>query len=426
MTTRTLSDWLAWQETLHPSTIALGLDRVAAVKSRLALMQPAPVVITVGGTNGKGSCVAMLEAIYRAAGYRTGAYTSPHLLRYNERIRVNGVEVDDDTLCDAFARIDQARGDISLTYFEFGTLAALDIFARAPLDVVILEVGLGGRLDAVNVVDADVALVTTIGIDHTEYLGPDRESIGFEKAGILRAHKPAVCGDPNPPRSLLEYAQQLKSDLYCYQRDFRVQTQTDGWTWTGLGQARVGLPQPRMRGEYQLQNAANVLAVVQLLQEKLPVAQNHIREGLAQAMVPGRFQNLPTKIPTIVDVAHNPHAAEALARTLQAQTIQGRSLAVFGMLNDKDMHGVVRALAPCISEWHCISLSGPRGAQAWELANVLHAELVSGLVVLHGDIEDAYAAATAVACERDRIVVFGSFYTVAGLLAMGIMNRSIN
>lgn len=422
---RTLSDWLAWQETLHPSTIALGLDRVAVVKDRLALTQPAPVVITVGGTNGKGSCVAMLEAIYRAAGYRTGAYTSPHLLRYNERIRVNGVDVDDDELCASFARIDDARGDISLTYFEFGTLAALEIFARTDLDVAILEVGLGGRLDAVNIVDADVALITTIGIDHTEYLGPDRESIGFEKAGILRADRPAVCGDPDPPQSLRNYAQQLNATLYCYQRDFRVQVQAEGWTWSGLGQSRPGMPQPRMRGEYQLQNAASVLAVVQLLQEKLPAAQSHIREGLSSALVPGRFQYLPTKVPTILDVAHNPHAAEALAQTLRAQTIQGRTLAVFGMLKDKDIAGVVRALAPCVAEWHCISLPGPRGAQAWELATMLQAGSVSGLVILHSDIEDAYAAATAAACAQDRIVVFGSFYTVAGLLAMGIIKKVV-
>ena len=413
---RTLAQWLAWQEQLHPSAMDLGLERVGAVKARMGLGQPAPVVITVAGTNGKGSSVAMLEAMYRAGGYRVGAYTSPHLLRYNERIRIAGEDVSDDALCDAFARVDAARGTTSLTYFEFGTLAALDLFARANLDVVVLEVGLGGRLDAVNIVDADCALITSIDIDHTEWLGDNREAIGFEKAGIFRAGRPAVCGDAAPPSSVLQHAAALGVTLYCAERDFSYRRDQASWHWSAGEARRSGLPFPRLRGPYQLDNAAAVLMVVHVLQTRLPLAQSHIRTGLSTVELAGRFQVLPSRRRVILDVAHNPHGARALARALREQPCTGRTIAVFAMLNDKDIAGVGAALDDQIDAWYCAGLTGPRGTSALHLVAELQRLPVRGLVYTHSDVAEALRAALADASESDRVVVFGSFHTVAPAL----------
>ena len=421
MPARTLAQWLKWQEQLHPNAIELGLERVAAVHARMMLPRPASIVIIVGGTNGKGSSVAMLDAIYRAAGYRVGMYTSPHMLRYNERIRIDGEEISDDALCAAFARVDGARGSIQLTYFEFGTLAALDLFTRATLDVAVLEVGLGGRLDAVNIVDADCSLVTSIDIDHTEWLGNTRETIGFEKAGIFRAGKPAVCGDKNPPDSLIKHAHDIGSPLWCAQRDFAYRRDDSAWHWSTGETQRSALPYPRLRGAYQLDNAAAVLMVTQLLNATLPVAQAHLRQGLSTVEITGRFQVLPSRRTIVLDVAHNPHGARALAQALREQPCRGRTLAVFAMLNDKDITGVGVALNKVIDVWHCAGLSGARGTSALHVLAALESVPVQGLVYTHATVEAALTAATEDAREDDRIVVFGSFHTVAEALQSDIL-----
>lgn len=417
----TLDAWLAWQETLHPAAIDLTLQRVAQVWGNLGARQLAPTVITVAGTNGKGSCVAYLESILRCAGYRVGAYTSPHLLRYNERVRVDGLEASDSQLCAAFQRVDEARANTTLTYFEFGTLAALDIFSRSTLDAVILEVGLGGRLDAVNIVDPDVALVTSIGIDHTDWLGPDREHIAREKAGVFRAGCPAVCGDPQPPASLLDYAAKLAAPLYTLGRDFHFDAAESAWTWRGPhGVVRASLTYPSLRGACQLQNAASVVMVLELIRGRLPVSQSALRQGLAQASLAGRFQVLSVQPTTILDVAHNPDAAATLTASLRKHPCTGRTLAVFAMLADKDMVAVVRALDAVVDEWHAAPLPVPRGATALQVATALGTAQPRGTVHIHPGVLDAYQSARARARNDDRIVAFGSFYTVSALLAAGL------
>jgi dihydrofolate synthase/folylpolyglutamate synthase len=414
-----LADWLTWQETLHPSEIELGLERVAAVLRRLHPEPPPFAVITVGGTNGKGSSVAMLEAILRAGGYRVGAYTSPHLLRYNERIRLDGAEIDDATLCDSFERIDQARGDTSLTYFEFGTLAALDIFHRCGVDVAILEVGMGGRLDAVNVLDADVALVTTVDVDHAQWLGETREEIAFEKAGIYRGGRPAVYGAANVPGSLREHADAIGARLYCYGRDFGGATEGEGgWRWWGGTRQRHTLPLPALRGRSQLQNAAGVLMALELLAERLPLDQAQIRAGLLAATLPGRFQVLPGEVSLILDVAHNPQAAAELAANLAALPCGGRTLAVLGMLADKDMAGAIGQVSGAVDHWYPAGLAVARGATAAQLGDALAAAgVAAGRITPHATVGAALAAARRAARPGDRIVVFGSFHTVAEALA---------
>ncbi|WP_127477463.1 bifunctional tetrahydrofolate synthase/dihydrofolate synthase [Sulfurivermis fontis] len=413
-----LAAWLEWQETLHPSTIDLGLERVAAVLRRLHPAPPPFVVITVGGTNGKGSTVAMLDAILRAGGYRVGAYTSPHLLRYNERVRLDGEMVDDAALCDAFARIDAARGDISLTYFEFGTLAALDIFWHAGVDVAILEVGMGGRLDAVNVLDADVALVTTVDIDHAQWLGETREAIAFEKAGIYRGGRPAVYGSPDAPQTLLDHAAAIGAPLFRYGRDFGARPEGEGWRWWGGGQERHALPLPALRGRSQLQNAAGVLMALAAVAHRLPLDQAQIRAGLLAATLPGRFQIQPGEVVRILDVAHNPQAAAELAANLAAMPCAGRTLAVVGMLADKDMAGALGQLRDAIDHWYAAALQVPRGATTAQLTAALAAAGTGAeRVTACGDVTAALAQAQAAARAGDRIVVFGSFYTVAEALA---------
>ncbi len=411
----TLDDWLRWQETLHPNKIDLGLERVRAVWRRLHAAAPSFVVITVGGTNGKGSCVAMLEAILSAAGYRAGAYTSPHLLRYNERVRVAGEAVSDADLCAAFARVDAARGDISLTYFEFGTLAALDIFYRAGLDVAVLEVGMGGRLDAVNILDADVALLTGVDIDHAAWLGPDRESIGVEKAGIFRAGRPAVYGDDDPPQSVLEQARVLGTGLQVSGRDYHAAADTAGWRWEGGdGQTRYALPYPRLRGAYQRKNAAAVVTALAALAARLPVDQQALRLGLMTADLPGRFHILDSHALRICDVAHNPQAARTLAANL-ATLPPARTHAVLAMLADKDHAAVARAMSGAVHHWHVAGLEGERGTAASQLADALRAAGAADLSD-YTEVAAALAGAQAAAQAGERIVVFGSFYTVAAAL----------
>lgn len=411
-----LPNWLSWQETLHPNAIDLGLERVRTVAQSMQLLHPTCALITVGGTNGKGSTVAMLEAIVRAAGYRVGAYTSPHLLRYNERVRVNGLEASDAELCAAFARVDAARGDTSLTYFEFGTLAALDIFSHSNLDVMVLEVGLGGRLDAVNILDADVALVTSVALDHTEWLGTDRESIAREKAGIYRPGKPAIFGEPDVPRSLEQHALASGSNLYRYGTEFGARPAAHAWTWWGLGKERHALVLPALRGAHQLQNAASALMALELLADRLPLTQAQIRNGLMTVEIPGRFQVVPGPVTRIYDVAHNPHGAHALAQTLRTHACGGRTFAVCGMLRDKDLPATLAELTALVDVWYVAPVNSPRTASADDLAAAARRADAGKPVFAYADIAAAQHQACSDARDGDRIVVFGSFYTVAAAL----------
>jgi dihydrofolate synthase/folylpolyglutamate synthase len=402
---RRLDEWLQYIERQHPKSIALGLDRVSEVFSRLAVKMACPV-LTVGGTNGKGSTCAMLESILRAAGYRTGLYTSPHLLRYNERVRIAGHEAADEALAESFAAVEAARGATVLTYFEFGTLSALWLFSRETIEVAVLEVGLGGRLDAVNIVDPDCAVLTSVGVDHVEYLGATREQIGREKAGIFRPGRPAVIAEPDPPQSVLETpAEQLRIG-----RDFGFVAEQGQWSYWGPGGRRGGLAYPALRGRQQLANAAASLCALATLE--LPVAMQDVRRGLAEVELAGRFQVLPGRPQVILDVAHNPQAARVLAQNLADSGFASETFAVCGMLRDKDIGAVVRELAPRVTRWHLASLPGPRGAAASDIAT----HLPSG-AQLFDSPASAFAAAKAAAGEGDKIVVFGSFLTVAEVMA---------
>ncbi len=416
----TVAAWLAYLETLHPKAIALGLSRVRAVAARLDATITCPVV-TVTGTNGKGSTCAMLEAILRSAGYRVGLYTSPHLLRYHERVRVNGVEATDAELLDAFGAVEDARRAttdaqgqrILLTYFEFGTLAALWLFARAGLEALVLEVGLGGRLDAVNIIDADVAVLTSVDIDHVEYLGFERESIGREKAGIFRRGKPAVCGDRDPPASVVAVAAAEGAILHVAGRDFDHVAEGTQWRYRGQRE-RFGLPYPALRGRYQLGNAAVVLATLDLLHHRLPVSAGALRDGLLNVVLPGRFEVLAGRPTIVLDVAHNPHAARALAEALGDMGYHPETFAVCGMLADKDIACVIAGIRARVDHWYVASLPGPRGATATQMRDaLLQAGVAPGEVRTFEVMEEAVAAARADAGEADRIVVFGSFLTVA-------------
>lgn len=410
-----LAGWLAYVERQHPAAIALGLDRVSAVLDRLALPKFCPIV-TVGGTNGKGSTCAMLEACLLAAGYRVGLYTSPHLLRYNERVRIAGREADDDRLVAAFAAVEAARGGTPLTYFEFGTLAAWVAFARAGLDALVLEIGLGGRLDAVNAFDADCAVLTSIGLDHTEYLGATREAIGWEKAHIFRPGRPAVIGDPAPPHTVLEHAAAIGARTLLAGRDFGYDADAIQWRYWGPGGTRGGLAYPALRGANQLANAAACIAALDALREALPVSAQAIREGLALVRLPGRFEVLPGRPAVILDVAHNPQAAAVLAANLAAMGGARDTLAVFGVLRDKDIRGIVASLAPQIDRWFVATLDNRRGATAEEAAAAIGAVRPDQAVARFESPRAAFAAAAASARPDDRIVVFGSFFTVADVM----------
>ena len=427
----TLSDWLAHLEGLHPkgqAGIELGLDRIRVVKTALNQRQHCPV-ITVGGTNGKGSTCAYLENILRRAGYRVGCYTSPHILVYNERVRVNGQPVDDAALCAAFARVEAARraaGNIALTYFEFGTLAAWEVFAAAGVEAVVLEVGLGGRLDAVNAYEPDVAIVTTVALDHTDWLGLDRESIGFEKAGIFRAGKPALCADPQPPQRLLDHAAAIGADLRLIGRDFGFERpgaeaaenrlQWRWWCRSGSQVVRRSLAYPGLRGPTQLYNATVALAALEAIADKLPVTMQAIRPGLIETELTGRFQVVPGKPAIVLDVGHNPQAVGVLAGNLANMGFFDRTHAVVGMLADKDIAGALQALRGRVDYWHAVTLAGPRGTTAEAMAEIIRGAGLGGEVFFHPSPQAAMQAAQGQAAESDRILVFGSFYTVAGAL----------
>ncbi len=409
-----LSDWLAYLETRNREPIVLGLDRVQVVRTALDL-EPVFPVVTVGGTNGKGSTCAFLEAILLAAGYRTGCYTSPHLLRYNERIRVGGAEAGDADIVDALARVEAARRDIPLTYFEQGTLAAMLLFQRAGVDVAVLEVGLGGRLDAVNAWDADCALVASVDLDHQQFLGNDRESIGFEKAGIFRAGRPAICGDLQPPESLLKHARELAAPLRRLGEDIRVEFQEGHWSCRVADAVFPALPRPVMAGAHQYGNAACALAALHSLRERLPVSMAAIRQGIAGARQPGRFQVVGHAPLRILDVAHNPHAAQALAANLADLPPTGRVFAVFSLLADKDLEGVVVPLRPRVAHWHVAGLNVPRGLSGDVLQSGLAA--LGCAATCHDSIAEAWRAACRLAGPADTITAFGSFHAVAGVLA---------
>ncbi len=412
---QTLEQWLAHIERIHPKTIEMGLDRTLRVRQALGLNPRFPV-ITVGGTNGKGSACAMLEAILHHAGYRVGCYTSPHLLHYNERVRVKCREVGDDALCRAFSTVETARGSTPLTYFEFGTLAAMWLFVREGVDVAILEVGLGGRLDAVNAFDADCALVMSIDLDHMDYLGDTREAIASEKAGIFRHGRPAVCAEPRPPQTLRHHAAEIGAELLVIGEDFDYAADKMQWQFRGPRGKKSGLPYPALRGAHQLANASACLAALDALRERLPVTMDDIRSGLLRAEVPGRFQVLPGRPVTIFDVAHNPHAAEALAGNLAVLSGSGRTLAVFAMLKDKDIAGVIGAVRKHIDHWLIAGIEGARGADSAQLLREIEAADAAKPVTVCASITAAYAQACERAMENDRILVFGSFYTVAAAM----------
>jgi dihydrofolate synthase/folylpolyglutamate synthase len=417
----TLDDWLDYQQRVHPRAIELGLDRVREVWLRLGAPAPAPIVVAVAGTNGKGSTVAFLEAMLVAGGHRVGAYTSPHLLRYNERVRVAGVDVDDATLIDAFERIESARGGVALTYFEYGTLAALLIFAEARLDVALLEVGLGGRLDAVNIIDADAAIVTTIDFDHQDWLGNDRDSIGREKAGILRAGHPAIIGEAEPPRGLIDEAARIGAVLRIAERDFRAEIRADDWVWRGEGIELV-LPHPTLDAPCQHANAAAAIAALHSLRARLGWNPQAIARGVAHARVGARLQRFASEPELIIDVAHNPQAARVLATWLQAHAAPGRTLAVFGALADKDVRGIVEPLHGAVDAWHLASLAeeSPRGLSSGALGDLVQSASVDVDVAgTHEDIESALVAAFASAKRGDRVIAFGSFFIAAAALRFG-------
>jgi dihydrofolate synthase/folylpolyglutamate synthase len=406
-----LADWLRWQETLHPQAIDLGLDRVRRVLVRLGLQAARHPVITVAGTNGKGSCVALLESVLAAAGYRVGAFTSPHLTRYNERIRVAGVEASDASLVAAFERIEAVRAGESLTFFEFNTLAALLVFDTAGIDCAVLEVGMGGRLDAVNAVDADVALITSIGLDHCDWLGHTIEAIGREKAGILRAGRPAVFGSGEMPESIQAAADSLGVPLKRLGRDFRFEATQSGWTWSQGAESIEALPRPALPGSIQYANAAAVIAVLKTLGSRLPISKQAIEVGLRQVRLAGRFEVRPGRVPWIFDVAHNPDAAHVLAENLATLPASGRTIAVCGILGDKDIATIVDQLKDEVAVWILAGLDGPRAAS---LESMQERFRQAGVTV-HSSAPDVIGAcevANSLARPGDRVLVFGSFHTV--------------
>ena len=419
-----LAAWLERIERLHPRQIELGLERVRLVAERMALRIEA-ISIIVGGTNGKGSTCAMLESILLAAGYRVGCYTSPHLMHFNERARINGEAASDEQLIEQFEAVEAARGDSSLTWFEFTTLAILRLFERSSLDVLVLEVGMGGRLDAVNIVDADCSIVTCIDIDHAEFLGDTREAIGFEKAHIYRPGRPAICTDPVPPQSLIDHAISIGADLWRFGQDFNYSGDRQQWSYGGRSQRRNSLAYPALRGANQLLNASGVLAALEALRARLPVSAQAIRQGLASVELPGRFQVLAGRPAVVLDVGHNPHAAAHLAANLDNMGFFPYTFAVFGMLADKDIDATISHLRSRVDHWLCVDLSGPRGSSAADLAARLRkAGVIPGegvdaerTISCFASPREAFAAAQERAGENDRIVVFGSFLTVADVLA---------
>ena len=422
---QTLDQWLTHCEQLHPKSIDMGLERVKAVSQRMGLRFACPV-ITVAGTNGKGSTCAMLESILRQAGYRTGIYSSPHLVHFEERLRLDGEPVQTDALVAAFARVEQARcqqaSAVSLTYFEFSTLAMLDVMVRAALDVVILEVGLGGRLDAVNIIEPDCALITSIDLDHMELLGPDREAIGREKAGIMRTGRPVIVGDPLPPQSVLDHAREIDADLWRIGHDFTFSGDQQQWGWAGRGRRYSGLAYPALRGANQLLNAAGVLAALAALRERLPVAAQAVRNGLALVELPGRFQVIAGQPTLVLDVAHNPHAVAALVANLDVMGYFPTTHAVFGAMADKDLALMIQRVNPLVDKWYFTDLPTPRAAAASTLLQCWQglSSRQGVTATTHADPLQALQAAIVAADPADRIIAFGSFYTVGGILKDGV------
>lgn len=419
--TKNLAEWLSYIESLHPKSIAMGLGRVKRMINRLEL-NPKFTIITVAGTNGKGSTCAMLEQIYINAGYQVGCYTSPHLLRYNERVRINKQVASDEALCAAFAAVDEARvgakGEvIALTYFEVGTLAAMWHFMQTGVDVAILEIGLGGRLDAVNVFEPSCSIVTSVDLDHQEFLGNTRESIGFEKAGVYRKSVPAICGDANPPASLVAYAQELQTDFKCVNQDFDFTlVGVDSWRYSSR-EATYTLPNPALKGAYQLGNASCAVAAVESLQSQLPVTVAQIASAMRQVCLAGRFQTVSTSPYVILDVAHNPHAARALAANLNAiRNAKSNTIAVFAMLADKDIQGVVQAVKGEIDIWYVAGIDNVRGASVEDLAAIVSQVDPNANLQIFLNANIAYQQACIDAGENDKIIVFGSFYTVASVM----------
>ena len=416
-----LQEWLAHAERLHARPIDMGLERVRAVASRMGLRIEAPV-ITVAGTNGKGSTCAMLEAILLRAGFRTGVYTSPHLVDFEERCRVLGQPIDASELIAGFACVERARGETTLTYFEFTTLAILEALSRAGLDVIVLEVGLGGRLDAVNIVDADCAIITSIDIDHAELLGDTREQIGHEKAGILRTGRPAVVSDPQPPQSVIDHAREIGADLWLLGHDFRYTGDRQQWNWQGRERRYAGLAYPALRGTNQLANASGALAALEALRPRLPVTAQAVRSGLALVELPGRFQVLPGQPALVLDVAHNPHAVAALVANLDAMGFYPTTHAVFGAMADKDLAPMLERLDPLVDRWYFTDLPTARAASAGALQALWQGLTRRQDAIAQGfaDPQQALAAARGAAEPADRIVVLGSFYTVGGVLEHGL------
>jgi dihydrofolate synthase/folylpolyglutamate synthase len=420
-----LAERLARIEGLHPKTIELGLDRVREVAARMRLQLPGTKIV-VAGTNGKGSTCAMLESILLASGYRVGCYTSPHLVRFNERARLDGVPASDEALIEQLDAVEAARGDVALTWFEYTTLAILKLFERAAPDALVLEIGLGGRLDAVNLVDADCSIVCCIDIDHAEFLGDTRELIGWEKAHVYRTGRPAICTDPVPPQTLVDYAAEIGADLWRFGHDFNYAGDRQQWSYGGRSQRRNSLAYPALRGANQLLNASGALAALESLRDRLPVTAGAVRQGFATVELPGRFQVLAGRPSIVLDVAHNPHAVAHLAANLDGMGFFPYTYAVFGMLGDKDVAGAVAHLRERVDHWLCVDLPGPRGTKAEDLARILRETvgIVPGqgkdaerTISCHGSPVEALAAAKGRADENDRIVVFGSFLTVADVLA---------
>lgn len=411
-----LQEWLKWQEGLNPRIIDLGLERSADVYRRLNPDNIKPPTITVAGTNGKGSCIAFLEAIYRAQGYKVGAYTSPHILHYNERIKIDGQALGDDVICAAFERIDAVRGDYTLSYFEFGTLAALDLFRRAAVDVQLLEVGLGGRLDAVNIVDADVAIVTSICIDHVDWLGETREAIGREKAGIFRRGVPAVIGDCNPPQTLLDVAAEKQTPLYLIGEDFDFSKSSDSWGWHCGAQSLTGLPKPALQGEHQFRNASAVITAIMQLKQKLTVSVESICQGLTDVRLAGRFQYVAGKIPVLLDVGHNPQAVRTLLDYLLENFPNVAVHAVFAMMQDKDISGVIKIIHPVIGKWFITPLKTPRAASESMMRQCFSENHIDQVFGGYADFPEAFEAARQHTKQGEMLVIFGSFFLVSEYL----------
>ncbi len=416
----TLADWLTYIEQVHPKSIAMGLERLRAVAARLDIQLQCKV-ITVAGTNGKGSTCALLESILLAAGYKVAAYIKPHLIRFNERARINGQEVSDESLIREFEAVEAARGETQLTYFEFSTLAILRCFQNANVDVAILEVGMGGRLDAVNLVDADCSIVTSIDIDHAEYLGGTREAIGWEKAHVYRTGRPAICSDPAPPKSLQDYAASIGADLWLFGRDFNYSGDRLQWSYGGRSQRRGGLAYPALRGANQLLNAAGALAALEALRDTLHVPAQAVRQGLALVELPGRFQVLAGRPSIILDVGHNPHAAGHLAQNLDQMGFFPYTWAVLGMMREKDVGSIIGHLKTRVDHWFLTDQPGARGAKASELEAALNREGVFAgpehLIETFASPSQAFDAARKKVAENDRILVFGSFITVGQVMA---------